>query len=134
MNSSLTTELNYNPIMANKREFKKYVDAIAADVCSEMMTVYYNVEGADRKAIAEAVEKVLVAAEKAKVNSNIFFDRGARAFGDMKEYSKAKADFFKSLFTKISSEFTAELDEAIKGFNNAVPEAVKKQNLESVSK
>ncbi len=120
--------------MANKREFKKYVDAIAADVCSEMMTVYYNVEGADREAIAKAVEKVLIAAEKAKVNSNIFFDRGARSFGDMKEYSKAKAEFFKSLFTKISSEFTSELDEAIKDFNNAVPEAVKKQNVESVSK
>ncbi len=116
--------------MANKREFKKNIDAIGASVCEEMMTAYYNIEGADKKAIAASIENVLAAIEKAKDNANVFFDKGEKAFEDKKEYSKAKADFFKALFTKIENEFAEELNEAVKEFNKAIPAAEKAKNKE----
>ncbi len=47
--------------MANKREFKKYVDAIGASVIDEMIAAYYNVEKSDKDKIAEAMQKVLCA-------------------------------------------------------------------------
>ena len=60
----------------NKQQFKKAVEAVGASMCDEMMTVYYNVEGADRDKISVAVAKVLGATGAAKANANRFFDRG----------------------------------------------------------
>ncbi len=52
--------------MANKRDFKKSIDAIGGAICNEMMVAYYNIEGADKNAIASSIEKVLGAVVKAK--------------------------------------------------------------------
>ena len=119
--------------MANKREFKKYVDALGAAACDEMMYSYYNVEGADKDAISKAIEKVLLATNKARMNSNIFFDRGVKAFADKKEYVKAKEAFFKALFEKVSTEFSEEVNTALKDFNAPLPATEKQKNKEAVS-
>lgn len=116
--------------MANKRDFKKSVDAVGAAICNEMMSAYYNIEGIDKNAVSEAIQKVLSAVVKAKDNSNIFFDKGVKAFADHQEYSKAKKSYFKALFNKIHTEFTEEINVALKQFNNAVPADVKKANKE----
>ncbi|MBD5328564.1 MAG: hypothetical protein HDS03_01535 [Bacteroides sp.] len=119
--------------MANKREFKKYVDALGASACDEMMYAYHTVEGADKNAIAKAIEKVLLATNKARMNANIFFDRGVKAFEDHKAYAKAKEAFFKALFEKVSNEFTEEVNAALKDFNAALPAEEKEKNKAAVA-
>lgn len=119
--------------MANKRDFKKSVDAIGASVCNDMMVAYYNIPGADRKKIAEAIQKVLTAIANAKDNANVYFDRGVKAFDDHQAYAKAKGEFFKALFHKIDSEFAEELSTAVKEFNSAIPEVAKAKNKEAVA-
>ncbi len=114
--------------MANKREFKKYVEAVGASACDGMMDVYYTVSSAEKEAIAKAIEKVLGATAAARANANVFFDKGAKAFPTRKEYGKAKKEFFSKLFEKINSDFTKELDDALKVFNAAIPQNVKDQN------
>lgn len=116
--------------MANKRDFKKSVEALGASICTEMMTAYYNVQGVDRNAVAESIEDVLAATEKAKDNANVIFDKGVRAFPSISEYSKAKKTFFKALFEKIHAEYATEVEAALKKFNAAIPEDVKKTNKE----
>lgn len=111
--------------MPNKREFKKYVDALGASIVEEMMVAYYNVEGADKKAIGNAVGTVLDAVEDAKDKANVYFDRGVKSFESAKEYGVEKRKFFKALFHKISTDFSGEIDSAIKTFNAALPEKVK---------
>lgn len=105
----------------NKRDFKKAVEALGASVCNEMMVIYYDVEGVDKDAISDAIGKVLGAVGAAKSNANIFFDKGVRAFNDHKQYSEAKHDFFRLLFTKIRKDFSDELAAALKEFNAAIP-------------
>lgn len=112
----------------NKQQFKKAVEAVGASMCDEMMTVYYNVEGADRDKISTAVAKVLGATGAAKANANIFFDRGRKAFASEEEYKKEKAAFFKKLFEKIRKDFNSEISAALKLFNEAVPQSVKDAN------
>lgn len=119
--------------MANKREFKKYVEAIGASACNSMMETYYSVESADKDAISKAIEKVLGATAAARANANVFFDKGAKAFADRKEYSKAKSEFFVKLFDKINSDFTKEIDAALKMFNEAVPADVKEAQKKAVA-
>lgn len=119
--------------MANKRQFKKTVDAIGSAVCNEMLIAYYNVEDADKNAISESIEKVLASVVKAKNNSNVFFDKGVKAFSTIEEYQKAKAEFFKALFTKIHTEFGEELNAAVKEFNKAIPAEAKAANKKAVT-
>ncbi|MDE7160534.1 MAG: hypothetical protein K2O24_06815 [Muribaculaceae bacterium] len=115
--------------MVNKREFKKYVDAVGASVCNGMMEAYYGVEGIDKEAVAQAVTKVLGAIGAAKSNANRYFDRGPKGYADMKEYARAKREFFRALFKKITEDFSKEVDEALKQFNAAIPESARKANI-----
>ncbi|MDE6329594.1 MAG: hypothetical protein K2L83_02660 [Muribaculaceae bacterium] len=119
--------------MPNKREFKKYVDAVGASIVENMMVAYYNVEGADRKAIGQAVGIVLDAIETAKDNSNIYFDRGPRAFADAKEYGAEKRKFFRSLFNKIEKDFDEAVNNALKVYNAALPASVKEEQKREVA-
>lgn len=114
--------------MANKRDFKKYADALGASVIDEMVSAYYNVKDADKDKITESMKMVLGAIGKAKNNANVFFDRGPKAFENLKEYSKTKKAFFKSLFDKIETEFSEEVNAALKVFNAALPEEEKARN------
>lgn len=114
--------------MANKRDFKKYADALGASLIDEMIIAYYNCEGANRDQIAKAMETALGAIGKAKNNSNITFDRGVKAFETKEEYSKTKRAFFRSLFDKIHTEFSEEINESLKLFNAAIPAEVKAAN------
>lgn len=113
--------------MANKREFKKYVEAIGASICDEMMIAYYNVEGIDREKVQSALGKVLGAVGMATSNANVFFDKSAKAFENPKEYGAAKREFFKKLFHKVATDFSATVDEALKEFNAAIPAAEKER-------
>ena len=119
--------------MANKREFKKYVDALGASVIDEMVTSFYNVKGANRDEISKAIEATLAAIGKAKNNANVYFDKGVKAFGSVEEYSKAKKDFFVKLFDKIESDFNDDINAALKIFNAALPEDEKARNKEVAS-
>ncbi len=117
--------------MANKRDFKKAVEAVGSSVCEEMMTAYYNVKGADKNAIASSIQTILSAIENAKDNANVSFDKGAKAFEDKKEYKKEKNLFFKSLFNKIQAEFAEQLNLAVNNFNKAIPQEAKNLNKET---
>lgn len=116
--------------MPNKREFKKYSDALGASVIDEMISAYYNVKDVDRDNVAKAMEMTLGAIGKAKNNANITFDKGVKAFDNLKEYSEAKKKFFVSLFDKIETEFGEEVNQALHVFNSALPADEKARNKE----
>ncbi len=116
--------------MANKREFKKYVDALGASIISEIAIAYENVEGADKDGLQKAYTIILGAVYNTKNNANVFFDRGRKGFADVAEYSKAKKEFFRSLFNKIEKDFTDQVNEGLKIFNAALPASEKEANKE----
>ena len=118
--------------MPNKREFKKYVEALGASVIEELMIVYSNVDNADRQAISTSVGNLLEAIEQARANANVTFDRGPRSFDSLKDYSKAKKDFYCALFNKISSEFEKEVEDGLKVLNAQIP-AEDKENLKKIA-
>lgn len=120
--------------MANKREFKKYVEAVGASAYEAMMSTYYNVDGAKKEDILKAVEKLAATVATARSNANVFFDKGHKAFDSVEAYSKAKADFFKKLFDKINGDFVKGLDDSLKTFNAAIPAKAKELNKEAASK
>lgn len=112
----------------NKRDFKKYVEALGDSACASMVDVFETEENVDKTKVANAVEKVLSAVEAAKTNADVTFDKGVKAFSSLVEYSKAKKAFYRQLFKKIYEDFYNDLDEAVKEFNSAIPEDVKEEN------
>lgn len=114
--------------MANKRQFKKDVAVAAANICNEMVNTFYSEENVDEKKINDAIVKVLETAREATNNANVFFDKGRKAFDNPKDYSLAKAKFFKALFNRIHGDLENGFNEALKEFNAAVPEEVKAAN------
>lgn len=119
--------------MANKRVFKKNVEAKGADTLNKMEIAYHTVEGADKEAITKAMYKVLGAIGAARTNADITFDKGVKAFDSLQAYSKAKKVFYRQLFKKIVADYTKELQEASHIFNEAVPESEKIANKEAVA-
>lgn len=115
----------------NKRDFKKYVESVGDSACLSMAEVFDSNDKIDKDKAANAVEKVIAAVAAAKSNADVTFDKGVKAFENLKEYSKAKKDFYKQLFKKIYEDFYKELDDAVKEFNSAIPEEVKKENVEA---
>lgn len=119
--------------MANKREFKKFAAALGAGVAEDIMINYYANPGIDSAVADNCVRKVLMAAEKAIKNSNVFFDKGPSAFENREDYTRAHSEFFKALFKKINSDLLTEIEEAVKEFNAAVPAEVKARNKETLN-
>lgn len=119
--------------MPNKREFKKYVDALGASVLDQVAAAYDNIPESDKEGLQKAFTQVLGAVGAAKANANRFFDRGRKGFESVEEYSKSKATFFKKLFEKIENDFSNEINEALKNFNAALPESVKAANKEGAN-
>lgn len=110
--------------MANKREFKKSVEALSSALVDEMMASYYNVEAADREKITSAITKVITAMQNAKNDSNKLFDKGVKDFENIEEYNKAKARFNKEKFEKAVDNFNNTIGDALKDYNEGMPKNV----------
>lgn len=115
--------------MANKREFKKYVNAVCDNIISDMTYASLTLEGVDTKAIDDCCIDILKAGSLAIMKSNVKFDKTERAFDNKADYNKAKFHFFRELYKKTNKEFAASLNEAIKKFNTAVPSAAKEAQI-----
>ena len=116
--------------MANKREFKKYVNAITESIVSDMLSTAACIE-ADDSAVQDAAIDVLKACETALVKASVKFDKTPAAFDDRHAYDKARAAFYKDLYRKVNKEFSGAVAAALKKFNAAIPAPVKEANKQA---
>lgn len=107
--------------MANKRQFKKSVDALSAALADEMMASYYNVKEADRDKISQAIAKIATAMTEAKHNAARLFGKGVKEFENLAAYNKAKAEFTKQKYTEAIEQYNKALGEALKAYNEGMP-------------
>ena len=107
--------------MANKREFKKSVEALTSALVDEMMASYYNVKEADRDKIATAITKVVAAMEQAKRDSNALFGKKLKEFENISAYNKAKSKFIKAQYEAAVEKYNNALGEALKAYNEGMP-------------
>lgn len=107
--------------MANKREFKKSVEALSSALVDEMMVSYYNVKDADREKISAAITKIVAAMENAKKESNTLFNKGVRDFDNLAAYNKAKAQFIREQYDAAIENYNKALGDALKDYNEGMP-------------
>ena len=108
--------------MANKREFKKSVEALSSALVDEMMASYYNVAGADREKISQAITKIVAAMGKAKLDAAKLFGKSEKEFEHIKAYNKAKSEFTKEKYDEAIAGYNDALGEALNLYNEAMPQ------------
>ena len=108
--------------MANKREFKKSVDALSAALVDEMMASYYNVKDADREKISQAIAKIVGAMGKARKDTGKLFGKGVKEFESLAAYNKAKARHNKDKYNAAIADYNQALSEALKAYNEGMPQ------------
>ncbi|MCH5217201.1 MAG: hypothetical protein J1F07_01385 [Muribaculaceae bacterium] len=107
--------------MANKREFKKSVEALSSALASEMMASYYNEKEADRGKISLAIAKLASAMGQAKQHANQLFGKGVKDFENLAAYNKAKAAHTKTKYQEAIAKYNEALEEALKAYNEGMP-------------
>lgn len=107
--------------MANKREFKKSVDALSSALVNEMMASLYNVKEADTLKLNEAISKIAQAMVAAKKDTSKLFDKGLKDFNNLSEYNAAKAKHTKEKYKEAIAKYNEALGEALKSYNEGMP-------------
>ena len=107
--------------MANKRQFKKSLDALSSALVDEMMASYYNVKDADREKISQAIYKVIGAMGKAKRDTGKLFGKGIKEFENLAAYNKAKSAHTKQKYTAAIAGYNEALSDALKAYNEGIP-------------
>lgn len=108
--------------MANKRDFKKSVEALSSALVDEMMASYYNEKNADREKISQAITKIVAAMGKAKRESGKVFGKGVKEFENLAAYNKAKSLHTKEKYDAAIAGYNEALGEALKAYNEAMPD------------
>lgn len=107
--------------MANKREFKKSVEALSSALVDEMMANYYNEKDADRDKISKAITKIAMAMEVAKKTAGQLFNKGVKDFENLAAYNRAKSVFTREKYQEAIANYNEALGEALKIYNEAMP-------------
>lgn len=107
--------------MANKREFKKSLEALSSALVSEMMASMYNVKEADSKKIGDAITTLTGAMLQAKKEAGKMFDKGVKEFENLANYNAAKAKFTKEQYKNAIAKYNDALKEALQAYNEAMP-------------
>ena len=108
--------------MANKRDFKKSVEALSSALVDEMMASYYNEKNADREKISQAITKIVAAMGKAKRETGKVFGKGVKEFENLDAYNKAKSLHTKEKYDAAIAGYNEALGEALKAYNEAMPD------------
>lgn len=107
--------------MANKREFKKSVEALSSALLDEMMASYYNEKEADREKISSAIAKVIQAMQNARVDVNKAFGKGVKDFDSIKEYNAAKIKHNKDKYNQAVENYNNMIGQALQDYNEGMP-------------
>lgn len=107
--------------MANKRDFKKSLEALSSALVDEMMASYYNEKNADREKISQAITKIVGAMGKARKDTSKLFGKGVKEFENVAAYNKAKAAHTKEKYDAAIANYNEALGEALKAYNEGMP-------------
>lgn len=116
--------------MANKRRFKKNIDTLCGGICAQFLFIQEEHPEISMEVITRNINRVLSAAKKAKDEANHYLGCEEKKGGrpDKKENAIAHRKFTKNLFDGIKTEFSKEIEGALRDFNENLPESVKEAN------
>lgn len=115
--------------MANKRNLKKQVNNICADLATECLIAGKYVKGVEPAKMDAIVQKIADLQSNALASISFAFDRIPSDFSNLMEYNKEKEAYFRKAYAAFREKFSAHVQEIVKEMNAALPDEVKKANV-----
>lgn len=106
--------------MANKRDLKKYMKMMAADVAGETAFILDYYDNIDENKAYKVIDDVLVLLTEKIANVSVAFDKTCKLSfdGDRKAYRKAHTAYFKNCYKELLKEFDDGIQAIVKGMNS----------------
>ncbi|MDE6311350.1 MAG: hypothetical protein K2L96_05980 [Muribaculaceae bacterium] len=112
--------------MSNRRELKKYVRAVCADLAAGIIETSYAFPGVSMSNVAEIVNEVASLQVETLAKISIGFDKTPSSM-DAAEYGKARRAYFHKASKALLEEFHKSVDVILKKINAALPEDVRSE-------
>lgn len=107
-------------MLTNKRQIKKYIDRVGADIAQILLpAAVYTKTVTDEKA-REVLLKVAQLGQEAKCRIAIAFDRSPESFDSMRAYHAARSAYFRQAYSKAIKEFEDGVSTLIAPINEAI--------------
>lgn len=105
--------------MANKRDLKKYMKTLAANVAGEtifILNYYDNIDFEKADKVIDDLSQLLI--EKTD-DVSVGFDKTLKVSfeGNLKEYRKAHRSYYKKCYSELIKEFNEKIQEIVKEMN-----------------
>ncbi|MBO8477084.1 MAG: hypothetical protein IAB88_08850 [Bacteroidetes bacterium] len=106
--------------MANKRDLKKYMKMMAADVAGETAFILDYYDNIDENKAYKVIDDVLVLLTEKIANVSVAFDKTCKLSfdGDRKAYRKAHTAYFKNCYKELLKEFDDGIQAIVKEMNS----------------
>lgn len=112
--------------MANKRQLKKLIRHICADVAVECGIALEVVPNIDKDKISDALRHVAELQTGTLNKTSFNFDKARHDYANRAEYNREKQRYNHDAFRRLRVEFNESLLDIVKEMNSALPKEEKK--------
>ncbi len=105
--------------MANKRQLKKYMKDMAANIAGETIFILNFYDGIDETKANDVIDKVFYLLTEKINDVSVAYDKTCKEFykGDRKTYRKEKTAYYKKCYRKLYTDFNDGINEILKDMN-----------------
>lgn len=105
--------------MANKRQLKKYMKNMAANLAGETVFILNYYDGIDEAKANDVIDKIFNLLTEKINDVSVDFDKTCKdSFdGDRKAYRKARNAYYKAAYKKLYADFTEGVGAVLKDMN-----------------
>lgn len=107
--------------MASKRFIKKQIRLVCGDIAGECITASWIIKKADSEKLRQCIIETAQLQSSALKHINISFDKTPKSFTSIRDYRKARRQYFKAAVKSFEKGFYNKVDEIVKEMNKAVP-------------
>ena len=116
--------------MANKRNLKKYMKTMAANLAGETLFILNYYENIDEAKADAIIDKILALVTEKTNNVSVSFDKTCKVSfeGNRKDYRKAHAAYFKKCYNELADESNNGVQAILKEMNGLLSKEQLEEN------
>lgn len=111
--------------MATKRNLKKNIARVCADILGECIFAQQMIEGIDIDKMDDVIVKVALLQQSAIQRVSVDYDKTPSDFATKKEYNKARRDYFKQVEKALCQYTSQAIEDIVKDMNALLPQSYK---------
>ena len=116
--------------MANKRDLKKYLKTMAANLAGETIFILNYYENIDEAKADAVIDKILALVTEKINNVSVSFDKTCKLSfeGNSKNYRKARTAYYKQCYKELANEFNQGVQDILKEMNGLLSKEQLEEN------